>query len=162
MNINIENNSKVLKFNKMLKEQIFACIKYIVRSEKKQSFSIAFKKFIRNKNINNIQIDFLFIDEKEMKKYNKKYFNRKTSTDVIAFSMIEGENIDNNFILGDAIISVETAQKNAELYNNYLKEELFLLIIHSTLHLMGYDHPDDRSIMRKKEKQYFEYIKKKI
>lgn len=161
MNVNIENHSSFFRFSKKRKKTVIKIIEYLLAGEKEKGNRL-FRNFIKKTLIKNIQINLVFIDDNEMKKYNKKYFNRKSLTDVIAFSMIEGVNVKNNFILGDAIISVETAKTNAELYNHSLKEELLLLIIHAVLHLMGYEHSSGNSIMRKREKKYFEYAKKKL
>lgn len=157
MNINIRNHSSFFKFSKRRKDIIAKSIAYILKTEKKEGLR-GFKRFINKVDINDVEINLLFVDDEEMIKYNKKYFKRESSTDVIAFSMIEGEDIENNLSLGDAIISVETAKTNAYLYKHTLEEELLLLVIHAVLHLMGYKHVRKHSVMRKKEKQYFKYI----
>ncbi len=158
MNISIENHSSYFRFTKKRKEIVRKVIEYLMAVEKKEGNRL-FKNFVKKTSIKNIQINLLFVDDREMKEYNKKYFNTKSSTDVIAFSMIEGVNIKNNFILGDAIMSVETAKANGELYNHSLKEELLLLIIHGVLHLMGYNHSFKNSAMTKKQQEYFRYVK---
>jgi len=154
MNINIENHSSFFRFSRRRKDSIINCIHYILKKDKKKSNRL-FYNFIRTVSIKDIQINFLFIDDKEMIKYNYQYFNKKKPTDVIAFSMIEGKSIKNNSVLGDVVISVETAKRNAVLYKHSIEKEILLYVIHGILHLMGYEHTSDNSLMRKKEKQYF-------
>lgn len=159
--INIDNYSKLLRMSKKKRETIIDCIIYILTQEKKRGNKL-FKKFCEKISIKQMQINLLFIDEKEMISYNHQYFGRNYPTDVIAFSMIEGEVIENSNQLGDALICISTALENAREYNHSFEEELVLLIIHSILHLIGYEHEDEQGIMRKKEKKYFNYIKMNI
>lgn len=161
MKINISSHSSFLKFNKKIKEKIIKCIDYILSQEADKGSKL-FRRFLKEAGFNNIQINFLFVDDEEMIQYNGKYFNRHFPTDVIAFSMIEGETIKKNNIMGDAVISVMSAERNFKDYNHTLEEELFFLITHAVLHLTGYDHNNEKGIMRQKEKKYFDYIKKNI
>ena len=121
MNINIENHSSFFRFSKKRKGIIIKSLEYVLRIEREKGLH-RFKTFIRRNNINNIEINFLFIDDKEMLKYNKKYFNRNCYTDIIAFSMIEGIDIKNSSTLGDVVISVETAKINSALYKHSLED----------------------------------------
>lgn len=159
MNISIKNSSFLLKINEDIKNKIKKSIGYILKKEEVEGNSI-FKKFLSVIKIEDIEINLKFVDDKEIIKCNKQFFNKITSTDVIAFSMIEGELLPDNHTLGDAIISVETAKRNSTIYSISLIDELFLLIIHSILHLMGYEHEDENGEMRIKEKRYYNYIKK--
>ena len=57
-------------------------------------------------------------------------------------------------LLGDIVISIETAQKQAQLYGHSLEREIGFLTVHSMLHLLGYDHEESKlqeRIMREKE-----------
>ena len=76
-----------------------------------------------------------------MRGLNKTYRKRNRSTDVMAFP--QGEDvISHNTIclLGDVVISLETAQRQAGQAGKPLKEEFAFLLIHGILHLLGYDH----------------------
>lgn len=78
------------------------------------------------------------------------------STDVLAFSMHEGRfSKVHPEILGDVVISLETAFHQAKRFRHSLDEEIVLLVIHGILHLLGYNHlkKKDKELMRKKEKQ---------
>lgn len=160
MNINIINNSVFIK--KVPRRKINLLIQKIIQDERKNKQNILFQKFIKKIDYNNIEINILFVDKKDIIFYNKKYFNRHQPTDVIAFSAIEGQLIDNNNVLGEAIICCEIASENSQIYNYLFLEEIYLLIIHSILHILSYDHNDQTdpdSVMRQKEKFYFDLIK---
>ncbi len=92
------------------------------------------------------EISLLLTDDIGIKELNKKYRNTNTSTDVLAFSQVEEKNNDplfNNekeYLLGDIVISVETAQRQAISCGHSLLYELMLLSIHGFLHLIGLDH----------------------
>ena len=105
------------------------------------------------------EVSFLFVDDDGIQEINKKYLGRDYPTNVIAFSMTEGEFGDiSPDILGDVIISVETALKDAKSANIEFEEELDFLMIHGILHLLGYDHETseaDAKQMKKKEAELF-------
>jgi probable rRNA maturation factor len=94
------------------------------------------------------------VSDRLMKQLNKVFMNRPGTTDVLAFSMIEGKRIrgQGNY-LGDVVISLDTARKNAKKYKNTLREELCLYVIHGILHLLGYDDTRvaNKKKMRKRE-----------
>ena len=156
MTINIINNSSLLK--KVYKKKIKEIVEYILKNEKSNPL---LKKFLKKNKWKDIEINFLFVDDNDIKKYNKKFLNRSGITDVISFSNLEGEDIINNQTIGDAIISIETAERNSKKYNNKLWDEIFLLIIHATLHILGYEHETDNGEMREKENFYFKKLVKK-
>ncbi len=87
------------------------------------------------------EIGLLLVDDDQIKEFNLHYLNRNCPTNVISFAMTEGEygNI-NPLILGDIIISVETASRDASTGQIELMDELDFLLIHGLLHLLGYNH----------------------
>ncbi|MCK4534631.1 MAG: rRNA maturation RNase YbeY, partial [Syntrophobacterales bacterium] len=102
------------------------------------------------------EISLTFVDDAGITDINRQYLDRNYPTNVIAFSMNEGEFGDvNPNILGDIIISAETALRDAEAGGLSLEDELDYLIIHGVLHLLGYDHelPGEAEEMREKEKE---------
>lgn len=104
-----------------------------------------------------------FIDDDEMLKLNEKYRGVKHTTDVLSFSQDEGIfNLSNN--LGDCIISLEEAKRQSKDENIVLIKKISHLIIHSILHLIGYDHYDaeEELIMREKEQVLLNLIFGKI
>jgi len=111
----------------------------------------------------NKELCISFVDDKTIQQLNKNYLQRDKSTNVLSFSMQEGQygNINPN-ILGDIIISAETAQRDAEIGNLSLSEEIVFLIIHGLLHLLGFNHENTTKAqttkMRMKEKELLQNI----
>lgn len=87
---------------------------------------------------------------------NKEYRGKDKATDVLSFPMLEFETPEVLTLLGDIIISADTAEKQAEEYGNTLERELCFLSVHSSLHLLGYDHEtsvEDEKYMIEKQKE---------
>jgi len=113
-------------------------------------------------NIPNHELSILLLDDKGITEINKKYLNRNRPTNVISFSLTEGEfgNI-NPQVLGDVVISVEKALEQAEINGKTPGEEISFLLIHGILHLLGYDHirgKGERKRMRGKEKEVYKVV----
>lgn len=104
----------------------------------------------------------LITGDAEIARLNEKWLGRKGPTDVISFPMREGEDAKlNPFLLGDIVISAETAQTSAREKGRALEQEVVGLLIHGILHLCGYDHelsPRAARQMRAKEKELIEEI----
>jgi probable rRNA maturation factor len=105
------------------------------------------------------EISVLFTDDKFIRSLNNKYRGIDKSTDVLSFSLREGSvktpESESDILLGDIIISVETAQRQADNLNHSMEKELAVLLIHGLLHLTGYDHQEDKDykMMREKESE---------
>jgi probable rRNA maturation factor len=97
-------------------------------------------------------VSVLLVDDAAMAELNQAYRGVVGPTDVLAFPMTEGPfgRLDGD-LLGDVVISVETAARQAGARG--LRAELALLMVHGILHLLGYDHgtPAERRAMRRKE-----------
>lgn len=91
------------------------------------------------------QVSVTFCTNEYIRDLNKRYRNVDKHTDVLSFPMYEDGDFDmseciSGAILGDIVISVDRAKEQAkELGNSFIREACFLAI-HSTLHLLGYDH----------------------
>lgn len=96
-------------------------------------------------------LNFLFVDDKEMLKYNKKYLQHESYTDIITF-----DNSLNNKIAGDIVISLERVNENAKYYQVSYNYELERVMAHGLLHLLGYNdkNKEEKIIIRKKENYY--------
>jgi len=96
------------------------------------------------------EVGITFVDDKFIRKLNKKFRGLDRATDVLSFEMKEGGE------LGDIVISVDSAQRNAKRYKVPLRGELRRLVVHGLLHLLGLDHVrgSDRAMMRRKEESY--------
>jgi probable rRNA maturation factor len=119
----------------------------------------AAERILASLGISGSELSVLLLDNKGIRAVNKKYLKRNRPTNVISFSLTEGEfgNI-NPHVLGDVVISVEKAQERAFTRGVSLEEELTFLLIHGILHLAGYDHEKkgrEREKMRKKEKEVY-------
>ena len=91
------------------------------------------------------EISVTIVDDEKIHALNKKYRNVDRSTDVLSFPLgAEGQYDINNDtgaqMLGDIVISIEHAKKQAELYGHSFDREIAFLTVHSMLHLLGYDH----------------------
>ena len=108
----------------------------------------------------NMELSISFVDDKTIQQLNKNYLQRDNATNVLSFSLHEGEygNI-NPDILGDIVISAETAQRDAAIGDLSLYEEIDFLIIHGLLHLLGFNHENTTKAqttkMQIKEKELF-------
>ncbi len=98
------------------------------------------------------EITLRLTDDAEIQSLNAQYRQIDRPTDVLAFAALEEEIIlppemgSLPLYLGDIIISVETAQKQADVQGHSLSIELLWLASHGFLHLLGWDHPDDQSL----------------
>lgn len=97
------------------------------------------------------EINVVFVDNRKIRELNKKYLHRPAVTDVIAFSYNTWSKKENFY--GDIFISAEQAEKQAKDYRNTLKREIYFLVLHGILHLLGWK--DNTAEQRKKmlEKQ---------
>ena len=108
----------------------------------------------------NKELSISFVDDNTIKQLNNHYLQRDHSTNVLSFSLQEGEygNI-NPHILGDIVISTETAQRDAAKGDLSLSEEIDFLIIHGLLHLLGFNHENTTKAqttkMQMKERELF-------
>ncbi|MGC9360140.1 MAG: rRNA maturation RNase YbeY [Anaerolineae bacterium] len=99
------------------------------------------------------QVALVLTDDATVAKLNAEYRHVDAPTDVLAFASQEGE----PFVLpeaarrhlGDIVISLETAQRQASERDHPVGHELALLIVHGCLHLLGYDHgtPEEKARM---------------
>lgn len=91
--------------------------------------------------------------DREMQTLNAQFRQQDKSTDVLAFAALEAdypeavEAEDEPLYLGDIVISVDTAQKQAIAQGHPLQTELAWLASHGLLHLLGWDHPDEASLV---------------
>lgn len=108
------------------------------------------------------EVDITIVDDEEIHRLNREYRDVDRPTDVLSFALDEGgedepELLDapEEQLLGDIIISAETAQRQGEEFGHGLTREVVYLAVHGLLHLLGYDHmtEEDKIIMRAKEEE---------
>lgn len=100
------------------------------------------------------ELSLRLTDDPEIQALNAQYRHQNQPTDVLAFAALEDgspqpEEILSSFplYLGDIVISVDTACRQAEQQRHLLKTELAWLAAHGFLHLLGWDHPDEDSLI---------------
>jgi len=99
------------------------------------------------------------VDDPQIAELNWTYLNRKGPTNVIAFPMQEGRFSDvTPDLLGDVVISAETAQREGEVAGVGFKVRFLYLLVHGVLHLFGYDHEMDEAEAARMENKSDELI----
>ena len=122
------------------------------------------KRLLRELRCEEYELSLLLVDDDQIREFNKTYLKRDRSTNVISFSMREGEFGDiNPQLLGDIILSVETAYRDAATVRIDLMDEVEFLVIHGLLHLLGYEHEDvaatESRQMKMREKELFSLLR---
>ena len=111
------------------------------------------------------ELSLLLVNDLQIQELNQRYLQRDKPTNVLAFSMREGEfsTLHPN-LLGDLVISVETAKRQSKQSSLNPMEMVTLLTIHGILHLLGYEHEGTKKGAREmaiKQKELFYMITKK-
>lgn len=122
------------------------CIEEVIRTEK-----------IRKK----CEISVTFVSGKRIREINKEFRNIDKETDVLSFPLGENGKFELNYDtgsieLGDMVINLQKAMLQATEYGHTLEREVGYLTVHSTLHLLGYDHVnggEEQKLMRKREEE---------
>lgn len=103
--------------------------------------------------IQSYELSLRLTDDEEVQYLNREYRQQDKPTDVLAFAALETETPPTEemrsqmpLYLGDIVISLDTARKQATAQNHSLDTELAWLAAHGLLHLLGWDHPDDDSL----------------
>ena len=118
------------------------------------------------------EVSVTVVDDKEIQEINKTYRNIDKATDVLSFPMYQYEkaadfdNLDDSafnpesgeLLLGDIVISAEKVTAQAKEYGHSKEREFAFLLVHSMLHLLGYDHmeEEERLLMESKQKEILE------
>ncbi len=103
-----------------------------------------------------VELSIALVDEELMTELNERYRGKKKTTNVLSFSMSEGEFPHlHPEMLGDVVICVPVAKKEAEESGLTVDERITELLIHGILHLFGFDHErsdeDDKKMRKKTE-----------
>jgi len=144
MEILLQNQQKICKIDdKQIKSQLQVVFQELDVSDK--------------------ELSILLTDDYGIQKLNCEYREKDCPTDVLAFPQEEEDFQDplGMNLLGDVIVSVETAKRQAEWHELSLNEEVALLLIHGILHLLGYDHErsnEEAEFMHRKTRELFQII----
>jgi len=109
------------------------------------------------------ELSLLITDDTEIARFNKQYLARNGPTNVIAFPMTEGEFSGiTPSLLGDVVISLDTADREAGDMGISLEDRFTQLLVHGILHLLGFDHEKSEQqaeAMASREKELLDIIK---
>lgn len=156
--IYLDNRQDKIEINEELEETIMEIIQYTLKQEE---IHIP------------CEISVIFVDNKEIREINNDMRHIDKVTDVLSFPMLEYEEhkvfkelyLDYNFspadlnegnlVLGDMALSLERALEQSVDYGHSFLREVCYLVVHSILHLLGYDHmeEEDKVVMRKREEE---------
>ncbi len=90
------------------------------------------------------ELSILLCDDETIHRLNREFRKKDQPTDVLAFAMSEGEGgALHPELLGDVVISIDTARRQASDANRTIAYEVTFLLAHGLLHLLGYDHRDE-------------------
>lgn len=110
------------------------------------------------------ELSILLVNDTRMAELNKAYRQKPRPTNVLAFAMQENAEIDiGQYMLGDVIISIDTAAREAKRHSTTIHHRIKFLLIHGLLHLLGYDHERseaDELNMEEKERKLLAELKK--
>lgn len=144
MNIQIENKQSRVKINKRLLRAITT-------------------RLLKELEAEDQEISISLVDDETIQALNKQYRRKDKPTNVLSFSMKEGHGggIPSS-LLGDVVISADTAHRDAAEAGWTTEQEIVYLLIHGILHLLGYNHENasrkESVRMRQKEKELFRKI----
>ena len=108
------------------------------------------------------ELSLNLMSDVEIARLNERYRHKQGPTDVLAFSLLEGEGAEyRGVLLGDVVVGIETAERQARRGRRTLDDELARLVIHGTLHLIGYDHVRDcdARVMRAEERRLWRFLR---
>lgn len=116
-----------------------------------------------------VAVEFLFVDEEEIRRLNREMRSIDKVTDVLSFPSLDGikgktivgedypyeMDEEGNLLLGSIVVCCQRAKEQAEEYGHSYNRELHYLLVHGILHCLGYDHitDEDRAEMREKEEE---------
>ena len=115
---------------------------------------------VMNIKADNIEVCFLFTNDVEVRSLNKSYRGIDKTTNVLSFSALssdndynesDDDNDENDCILGSVALAFETIENEANEQEKTIENHLRHMIIHSLLHLLGYDHIDAKEAMKMEE-----------
>lgn len=134
INLNFENYTDFIPEKKFIRKILKTLLKNTKVYEKCCLKDLTFKC---------LSMDFVFCDDEFIRNINKEYRGFDKPTDVISFALfcdVPQKVIVDEINLGEIIISIDTAQKQAQENNHSSEKEIYYLLCHGILHLLGFDH----------------------
>jgi probable rRNA maturation factor len=103
------------------------------------------------------EMSIIFTSDEQIRMFNRKYRNIDRETDVLSFPLGE-RNLEGKINLGDIIISIDTAKRQAQELGHSVDDEIKILTVHGLLHLLDYDHETDDGEMEKREQELLSFL----
>ncbi len=129
-------------------------LKYFLNSEE-----IINKSCLKNYDYKTLSFDMVLCNNEKIHEINKDYRDKDRPTDVITFALFADSEEDERFIfdgeinLGEILISLDKTQEQAYSNNHSFGDELFFLISHGIMHLLGFDHLNEKELIYMLENQ---------
>ena len=102
------------------------------------------------------ELSILFTTDEEIQQLNSQYRGKDAATDVLSFPLVDKDDpVAEDLMLGDVVISLETAERQALELEVTFQEEVLRLLVHGLLHLLGYDHENvsESEVKRMQDKE---------
>jgi probable rRNA maturation factor len=114
----------------------------------------AMRKLLASVDQPDAAISVTLVDDAAIQTLNREHRGKNKPTDVLSFPL-EPEAFSHERLLGDIVISIDTARRQAADYDAPLQRELERLMIHGLLHVLGHDHmePGERALMEAEERR---------
>lgn len=129
----------------------------------RRKIGAAARRILKTLGYGGYELAVVLVDDREITRLNRQYLRRNRPTNVISFPMLEETPLSpRGRILGDVVISSETAEREAAEVGKKTEDEVLFLLIHGILHLVGYNHEKvrkDRVEMEAKEQELFAWLK---
>lgn len=97
------------------------------------------RRFLRTLKLSNVELSLSLVDDAEMRQLNTLWRKKRSATDVLSFPAGDMPGPGRK-VLGDVVISMDTARRAAKTFDSSLADELDLYLAHGVLHLLGHDH----------------------
>ena len=156
--IYVDNRQEKIEVDNRLEEELKRVIEFTLKEEEVEI---------------PCEVSLLFVDNDEIREINNETRNIDRETDVLSFPMLDYEDKKvfkemykgykfsqsdfdgNELVLGDIVLSLEKALEQSREFNHSFERESSYLVVHSVLHLLGYDHmeDEDKVVMRKREEE---------
>ena len=155
VNVFIENEYKNFETNidlEKLRKDTECMVKYFLSQK-----DLVEESCLKGYECKLLYFDVVLLNDENIKEINKNYRSKDCPTDVITFAIFADSPKEERFVfddeinLGEIMISLDTAKlqsENNKHYQTSLKDELYFLLAHGILHLMGYDHKDEESLKK--------------
>ena len=111
------------------------------------------RRLLRALDLRHGELSLLLVSDGEMRRLNRRWRGRDRPTDVLAFAQAEGPGGAPDGMLGDVVISVDTARRQAAERGETLGREAERLLVHGVLHLLGYNHERSTAEARRMQRR---------